>query len=292
MNFRYKLDANWYKGSLHLHSNRSDGHLSLTELAAMYADRGYDFLAITDHWQLMDGSKAPLPSDLTLLDGVELDGHDTDGTYHHVVVVGKTGKLPVGDGDFLHTLHQARENGSLLVWAHPHWTGNRFDEKLGELCHGLEIYNHVSHCENGSGYALAYWDHRLKEQPDYLGFATDDTHFMPGEPFWNGGWIMVNAPSPAPDDLLEAIKRGNFYSSQNPLIYNLQFRAGTVTASTSPCLYARLIGPRREGYSINGLRSGPFTRASFAIPPDWKTARLEVEDANGKIAWTNPLFLE
>src|SRR5215813_8805491 len=40
----------FYKGNLHTHSTRSDGKLSPEEVVAAYRERGYDFLALTDHF--------------------------------------------------------------------------------------------------------------------------------------------------------------------------------------------------------------------------------------------------
>lgn len=39
----------WYKGNLHSHSTASDGSFSPEELADCYREKGYDFIAITDH---------------------------------------------------------------------------------------------------------------------------------------------------------------------------------------------------------------------------------------------------
>lgn len=185
----------------------------------------------------------------------------------------------------------AKDNGSLLIWAHPHWTGNDHNDPLVDICHGLEIYNHVSHCENGSGYALSHWDFQLQKRPNLFGFSVDDSHFIPGEPYWNGGWVMVNSASPAPDDLLKALKKGNFYSSQGPEFKKIECDNNMIRIETSPCMYARLIGPRRVGSSINGLEKGPFTEAVFETPSHWESARLEIEDAKGKLAWSNTVFI-
>lgn len=288
-NFHYSPAKNWYKGSLHLHSTRSDGHLTVAALTEKYAAANFDFIALTDHWQVNEPS-AQKNAPLLVLDGTELDGSDEKGVYYHVVIIGAVTKLPVAARDFHQTMATAVKNGSLLIWAHPYWTGNTFDDGLGYPFHGLEIYNHSSHCENGSGSALAHWDSMLEHQPDLLGFATDDAHFTPGEPYWNGGWIMVNCENLTAGDLLTAIRSGNFYSSQGPDFRTITCSGGTVTVTTSPIIHARLIGPRRDGYRINGLDRGPFTEADFTIPPHWPTARIEIEDEHGKLAWTNPLF--
>jgi hypothetical protein len=52
----YASTGNWYKGNLHAHSTISDGLLTPDEVVKLYAGKGYDFLAITDHvgWKIPD----------------------------------------------------------------------------------------------------------------------------------------------------------------------------------------------------------------------------------------------
>ena len=156
--------------------------------------------------------------------------------------------------------------------------------------HGLEIYNHCAQCENGSGYALAHWDGMLNYKPDFLGFATDDSHFLPDQQYWKGGWIMVNAAECSQQDILEGIRQGNFYATLGPEFKTIQYSENTVTVETSAATYVRLIGPRRTGKWIHTLGKEAICRAEFELPCDWPYARLEIEDADGKRAWSNPLW--
>jgi hypothetical protein len=45
----YAGSGDWYKGNLHCHTTISDGALSPNEAIALYEEKGYSFLAITDH---------------------------------------------------------------------------------------------------------------------------------------------------------------------------------------------------------------------------------------------------
>jgi hypothetical protein len=288
--FRYETSGRWYKGSMHLHTVSSDGHLTLDELVQKYSEEKFDFISITDHWCFpqLNGNRQTLP--LLVIDGVELDGYDNLGTYYHVLVIGTSLKPPILTGNFLKALRIAYSQGAVLIWAHPYWTGNSIQEGLRHKFHGLEIYNHSSQCENGSGYALAHWDGMLNHNPDFLGFATDDSHFLPDQPYWKGGWIMVNAAECSRQDILEGIRQGNFYATQGPEFKTIQYGDNKVTVETSAVTYVRLIGPRRTGKWIHALGKEPFCRAEFELPFDWPYARLEIEDAGGKRAWSNPLW--
>ncbi len=50
-------EENWYKGNLHTHSLWSDGNDFPEMISKWYADRGYHFLALTDHNILSQGEK-------------------------------------------------------------------------------------------------------------------------------------------------------------------------------------------------------------------------------------------
>jgi hypothetical protein len=153
--------------------------------------------------------------------------------------------------------------------------------------HGLEIYNHSSQCEIGKGYATTYWDELLESKPNFLGFAVDDAHFKPGEWFWKGGWVMVNAPICKREAILESLRKGNFYSSQGPTFESIELVDNKVRITTSPVKYIRLVGPKNHGKWASGERR---PNMEFEIPDDWSYARLEIEDENGKKAWSNALF--
>jgi hypothetical protein len=288
--YRYETSGHWFKGSIHLHTDRSDGHLTLEDVAHKYATKKYDFISITDHWCLpeLNGNREALP--LLVINGIELDGYDAQGTYYHVLAIGASSKPSLFTRNYLKTLQTLYSQGAVLIWAHPHWTGNTLQEGLRHKFHGMEIYNHSSHCENGSGYALSHWDGMLLHNPDFLGFATDDSHFTPHQPYWNGGWIMVNAAGCTQQEILNSIRRGNFYATEGPSFYSIEYGENTVHVKTSPVTYVRLIGPRRTGKWIDALDKEPVRQTEFELPQDWPYARLEIEDAAGKRAWTNPLW--
>jgi hypothetical protein len=290
MRYRYATSGRWFKGSLHLHTNHSDGHLSVTELADKYAAENFDFISITDHWCLpnFNGGRASMP--LLVIDGIELDGFDKVGVYFHVLVLGASLKLSTVTRNFQKVLLAARAQGAVLIWAHPYWTGNSPAQGLRHNFHGMEIYNHSSQCENGSGYALSHWDSVLSNHPDFLGFATDDSHFVPGQQYWKGGWIMVNAASCTQEEILYNIRRGNFYASQGPEFKNIECSKNSVRVETSPVAYVRLIGPRMAGTWIKARENETVVHAELELPIDWPYARLEIEDRDGKRSWTNPLW--
>lgn len=289
--FRYTTDGNWYKGNTHLHSTASDGGKTFSELARMYAGAGYDFLFRADHWVssavAVDNEDFPL----LWLDGVELDGRDSGGAYYHVVCLGTFTGITREMG-LLAAMASAREQSGLLILAHPQWTGNTSDEALRWNFDGVEVYNHVCHWLNGKGDGGAYWNAMLLRRPAVLGLACDDAHISPAHPGWNGGWIVVNAPELSRSAVTDAICAGNFYSSTGPDFRAITCEGSTVTIETSPVQFARLVGPAYLGKRTGSFEGQLFTEVVFELPHDWTYAYLEIEDAQGRRAWTNALQVD
>jgi len=194
--------------------------------------------------------------------------------------------------EFMDALEFVRTQGSTLIWAHPHSVGNTAAEGVRHGFNGVEVYNHINQVAFGMGYASYHWDAALAHQPDLLGFATDDAHFYEDVPGEKGGWIMVNAPELTEEALLAAIRRGNFYSSNGPVFESITIEQGNrIVTETSPVVYTRLTGQTGK-YKYKGASDQTSaTRTNFRLPDDWIFARLEIEDANGKRAWSNPLLI-
>ena len=140
--FRYDTTGVWLKGNTHIHSTASDGGKTFPELAQMYAGKGYDFLFRTDHWVASDvaaeAEAEAADAHLIWMDGIELDGRDYGGSAYHVACLGSFTGMTREMG-FVAALEAARSQGGLLILAHPHWTGNSFEDALRWRFHGVEV---------------------------------------------------------------------------------------------------------------------------------------------------------
>ncbi len=285
---RYRTPGRWFKGNTHIHSTASDGGRTFEELARDYAGAGYDFLFRTDHWVASDAGAEAAGAPLLWLDGIELDGQDHGGSYYHVVCYG-TFRGITREGGFVQAMESVRAQDGLLVLAHPHWTGNSIDEALRWGFHGVEIYNHVCRWLNGKGDSLAFWNAMLEKFPNTLAFSADDAHIRPEHPGWNGGWIMVNASDLSREAILASIRAGNYYSTTGPRIEAMEFEGNRLRLRTSPVQFVRLVGPRSTGQRWGSFGPERITETTLDIPNDWPYVYLEIEDDQGRCAWTNAL---
>ena len=288
--FRYQTSGRWHKGGVHIHSTVSDGGKTPAELARMYADARYDFLCRTDHMVASDVAAEAPDAPLLWLDGVELDGEDDRGAWYHVVGLGTFTGISREMG-FTAAMAAIRDQGGLLILAHPYWSGNSLEEALRWDFDGVEVYNHVCQWINGKGRGGAYWQAMLNARPNTLAFAVDDTHATEAHPGWNGGWIMVNAPECTRPDLDAALRAGNFYATTGPEFHAIESDGPTVRVRTSPVRHIRLVGPGPRGDRVRATDDRPLTAATFDVPPDWAWAYLELEDAQTRCARTNALFV-
>lgn len=291
MKFRFNTDNKWFKGNTHLHSIASDGGKDFSEIAQMYASVGYDFLFRTDHWVLSDVQSDNCSYPLLWLDGTEIGGYDQRGSYFHVVCLGTLNNIYPQLG-LKKSMQLARQQNALLILAHPFWSGNSLDDALYYEFDGIEIYNHVCHWLNGKSSGLIHWNAALRKKPELLAFACDDAHLLPEHPTWNGGWIMVNAPQCSREAIVKAIKQGNYYSSCGPELKAIFCDGDYLHLESSAIAYARLVGPDIQGLRKDFPQGKTFNTACFPIPKQWKYAYLELEDSEGRKAWTNNLFLE
>ena len=136
--FRYDTSGRWYKGNIHVHTTASDGGKTWAEVGELYAGAGYDFVFATDHWVASNVEDESSSSPLLWLDGIEIDGWDDSGAMYHVVCLGKTDPLDP-ETSFTDAMQSAREQGALLILAHPHWTGNTLQDALRWRFDGVEI---------------------------------------------------------------------------------------------------------------------------------------------------------
>jgi hypothetical protein len=288
--FRYHTDGTWFKGNAHIHSTASDGGKTFDQLAAMYAAQGYDFLFRTDHWVASEVGRDEADYPLLWLDGIELHGEDYGGSSYHVVCLGTVSGI-TRDMGFVAALEAARAQGSMLVLAHPHWMANSLEDALRWGFHGVEIYNHVCRWLNGKGEGAVYWSAMLERFPNTLGLAVDDAHVRAEHPGWNGGWIVVNASHRSRQAIQDAMREGRFYSSCGPAFHAIEYDGQHVTVHTSPVQFIRLVGPAHWGKRIGAFDGTCFTEATFQVPDQWSYAYIELEDSQGRRAWTNPLFV-
>ena len=283
---RYNTDGPWLKGNTHIHTTRSDGSMDYRSTAHHYAATGYDFIVITDHRVPADIERLTgLP--LLAVNGIEIDAVDAAGAYFHAVGLGCAPTVDP-DAPFEEQAACVRAGGGLLILAHPQWTGNSAADSLRHGFGGVEVFNNVCRYMNGKGLGTYHYDKMLAENPATLGFAADDCHFGIVQPY-DSAWIMVCARQPSKEAIMAAIRSGNFYATRGPVFESIHADGRTVRVRTSPVQIIRITDNTSWGRHLcNGGEA--LTEAEFALEEERAYLRVEIEDQNGRTAWTNAVL--
>ncbi len=296
MNY-FGTELNAYKANLHTHCTRSDGKMDPGEVIRRYRDAGYDAIAFTDHHTTNDIASYD-GLGMTLLSGAEI--HPVNERYNtrwHLLCLGVPHWLRcsgyASPQEVISAVHAA---GGLVYCAHPYWSGFGADEvaKLQDL-DGIEVYN--TSCRYiGRDYNMQIWDQLLGGGFRYPALAVDDTHT---ERDLFRGWTAILAPENTPEALLEALLLRRFYASQGPVIHRLSWKDGVFEADFSPCASVVLVTSRERGACLRIPEAdGPLATTCRFEPVreglrKWhRYFRLQLQDAQGRYAWSNPIYLE
>lgn len=310
------------KGCLHCHTSRSDGRLSPEDTMQKYYDNGYDFMAITDHGRYNFKDFVPeLP--LTIIPGVEVgwcfenypgvDGPAASRRAYHTVAIGpakedgngyeqdalviqpksvtrEEKRRPMAEvektyQEFLDSVH---ENGNLTIYCHPEWSATPpryFENQKGNFA--VEIWNSISVINHDVDKDAYGWDELLGQGKMLYGVASDDTH-RPDHAC--NGWVRVNAENNI-NSILDSLNKGAFYSSTGPEIYDFYINdEGKAVVECSPAARIRL-NSDCHAPQVRNAGDEELTQAEF-ITEGYDYIRITVIDKNGKMAWTNPIFLD
>ncbi len=303
----FTLPGRFWRGNLHTHSTLSDGRLTPEEVIDAYKNAGYDFMMLSDHfihhydWPIADtcGMRS---NNFTTLIGAEIHAPKTSvGELWHMVAAGLPLDFePCGDDESgIDLARRAASAGAFVGIAHPSWSQLTIEDGHSiDVAHAVEIYNHGCAIESDRGDGWYLLDQMLNNGKRLTAFATDDAHFKDHDRDAFGGWVHVRAESLEPDALLEALKAGHYYSSQGPEIRNLSMFGNELTVECSPVDTIVVVGGTSR---TAGEEGRAITRATINLsklekgwllenPSPW--IRVVVIDANGKRAWSNPIWLD
>lgn len=299
----FEDDGPWLRCALHAHTTNSDGELAPEMLVRHYEWAGYDVLAITDHWaRTVEASTKKL----LVIPSTELNANAPTRDHDaHVLGFGVEADPVLPEGDFAplqDVVDWIAENGGVPYLAHTYWSGLRTEQWWEtEGLYGIEVWNSGCDLELGRGDSSIHWDEALEHGRPFFALATDDSH----HPGYDSGfaWTWVRADR-TQESMLDALRRGWFYGSTGPSIRGVEVTADEVIVRCSPAQSVTLYSGRWRGARANAGRlgypnfseiverndDGLITAARLRRPHDPRYGRVEVCDAHGRKAWTNPLW--
>ncbi|MBN1832660.1 MAG: hypothetical protein JW896_11175 [Deltaproteobacteria bacterium] len=309
----FLVDGNWYSGSVHNHTTASDGKNTVAELAEWYQGHGIDFIVITDHNVVADVSEASNP-DITVIPGAEIAVCWDAAFGAEILCLGieKVKRQGIHPQD---VINDVLDQGGLPFLSHPHLSGVYSGLIMGlEGLMGIEIYNLFGVNAGNRGKATVHMDDLMAVGKILWGLATDDRHAI--DAMKPQAWIEVKAKSNDRESILMAVKKGLYYSTTGVKIHDISItdtyvrvrcsEAQHVTFSTLPWLSAKVDADNQglmteavvelnaigSSQTIESFNQQLIEKGMQSTPKEIRPhVRIEVDDGQGRFAWSNPLPL-
>lgn len=183
---------------------------------------------------------------------------------------------------------QYKDGGGITI-NHPVWsnldieTAKRFLD-FDERVLGIEIFNHTSETDTGTGWALDYWDSILKSGRRAWGFCAPD---HAAKAYDAQGRNILLVESFTEKDCLEAYRKGAFYGKINNTdlaFLNIELTGITLSVKTNHATNINLV--------VDGvLTSYDGAELSVAIPNATTYVRVEAHTSADSI-YANPIIFK
>lgn len=293
----------WLKGNLHSHSTVSDGNLHPESVIRAYADKGYDFLSLTDHnvyTQYEDYQN------LLMIPGFELTCYLNQKRVHlnFIQRISST-RFAYGQQFDITTPEQTialieeLKNEYWIMLNHPDWSLLEYRDIENFNCFSaLEVLNYGTERYDRVGESSHFWDTCLRHGKRWPAVATDDNHngyvHSDGWPFGHpendsfGGYVMVKSASKSQKDILAALDNGQYYATGGPIIHDFHVSGEYVSVTCSPVDRIIFKGENRNFVRKLGK---DITEFSAILRGNKEFVRVECIDQYGRIAFSNPLYL-
>jgi predicted metal-dependent phosphoesterase TrpH len=305
-------EKRWYKGNTHTHTINSDGDSTPDEVVRWYREHDYNFLVLSDHNYLteVDGLNAVFgaANKFIVIKGEEVSDKFQEKPIHLNGLNIKEVVEPQR-GDSVASVIQNNVNAIRKVEGVPHvnhpnfhWAIGANDLKTIKNLRLFEVYNGHPQVNNIGGGGMpgleAMWDDILSAGMVLYGIAVDDAHYFktPGDKTKSTpghGWVMVRAASLSAGEILRALEQGDFYASTGVTLrdYSVsgsEIKIDIAEETRSQSKYTvQFIG--RWGKILKEVTTNP---AIYAFKGDEFYVRAKVIESNGKVAWTQPVFLK
>jgi len=278
-------DGAWLRGNLHTHTSPASGcgEVLLERVLELYDRAGYDFLSISDHMTLTPAQHARM----TCIPGVEWNSP----TGEHTGVYACDPALPAAQCCVScqpALLDGLKDSDALVILNHPNWQLRphyRREELLAaQYYDGIEIFNGVIRRLDGYEISTDKWDYLLAQGRRVLGFASDDSHC---EGDIGAAAIVVRSVSRTAEDILAAIKAGNFYCTSGAIITDIRRDGNHIEIETDGGQEIQVTG---VGGTLLHRVHDHSLRYEFAGQSGY--VRFTVYGHGSEMAWTQAFFTE
>lgn len=325
-------EGKFYKANLHMHTTVSDGVMTPLETKEAYMREGYSIVAFSDHEVLVPHAELT-DENFLAINSTEISVNltvDVPFSFIKCYHLNLFSKNPTKDffntfceeyvgleqskkyvteeqkhykNTRLYTIEyvnsvikKAKEEGFLVSYNHPVWSIQSHDDYIGLKGLWAVEWHNTGCVVTGHKDTIVPVDDLLRVGERVFPIATDDAH----EKYdCFGGWVMVKANNLEYDTIFNALEKGDFYSSNKPVIEELYLLDGKIYIKTSKAVSIRLTTDSRFALAVNGKN---LTSAEFDINYYLEVAkekyhkhqyvRITVVDEAGNEAHTRAYFID
>lgn len=248
------------KGDMHVHSVASDGVHTLEELALKAKANGLDFLAITDHNQLISAAEMPHIPGVTMIPGVEWTHYQGHANFLGV-------DMPYDEPFFTNSVVEttsrfksAHERGALITINHPFEGNSSFQFDMRGLpfdC--LEVWNGPMRESNLK--AVGLWQQLLTGGLRLPISGGSDYHRDTPFIFLGGPTVGVYAMSAGVSDIINALRQGHSFITFAPNGPTIEMHAGGAIMGDQVHWRAN----HELKLQVNGLMAGDIVRVVTGV---------------------------
>ncbi|MBQ9920760.1 MAG: hypothetical protein IJO52_01120 [Clostridia bacterium] len=283
-------DTPRFKGQLHFHTKNSDGAYTPDEALRAYKEKGYDFVAFTEHNRPTCGG---MRDGVLVLSGIELNQNIIEDGYraaHHIIGIDfDTEKfiLPPAGSQTQALIDAIKKAGGIAIYAHPAWSMVTAEEiKPFKGIDIIEVMNGVSEIFHDRGDSSQQIDKLMSEGYVYGLAASDDTHYYKGEFASTATIALCGSLEKVP----EALRSGDTYcTTMGPAIKSLYAEDGKLFAECEKAerilFMSDIFYSTPERFHVS--EGTPLTSASYTPCQNDSYVRVVAIDKNGKKSWSN-----
>ena len=291
----------FFKVNLNCRTNLSDGQYTPEEIKELYKSHGYSAVAFSDSGKLIAHDELN-DKDFIALSALEFTVTEESGKKVSLNAIAlepgaKAPALPadepMSESDIKKLINEFKDNGFFVTCNHPRKSlvscqkGTAYED-----VDAIEILNYSSLVSGINEYNENYYEDVLKSGILPRCVAADgNTNNLPvgyrGSDSL-GAYVIIVAEELSYGAIADALKKGRFYSSEGPEIYDLWYRSEVLYLRCSPC--DKVIfesGTRREVFFAENGNLLDGKGMCFWVMPEHEYVRVTIVDKNGKKAFTN-----
>lgn len=194
-------------------------------------------------------------------------------------------------------IRTAKEHGYIVAYNHPYWSmENEADILSYEGLFSMEMCNYGSWVTNHLEYNGALYDKMLCHGHRIFCHGADDNHnkYPEGHAFFDsfGAFTMIIPEEFTYKSVIEAMERGNMYSSMGPVFHRVSVDGDTVHIECSDVSHIFLYTGSKTPMHAHAEKGTSINCIDFKIEPNARYIRVSIQDNEGRFADTRGFFPE